>query len=83
MTEALGWIGTAAVLAGYALNSQQKYVYAMLVWIAGDALWIAYDIAIANAPHCILSACIIGLNIRGIVRITKQRRNADKSYLDV
>jgi len=83
MTEALGWIGTAAVLAGYALNSQQKYTYAMLVWIAGDALWIAYDIAIANAPHCILSVCIIGLNIRGIVRIAKQRRNASKSYLGV
>jgi len=38
MIETLGWIGTAAVLAGYALNSQQKYTYAMLVWIAGDAL---------------------------------------------
>ena len=83
MIDALGWIGTAAVLAGYALNSQQKYTYAMLVWIIGDALWIAYDIAIANAPHCILSLCIIGLNIRGIVRITKQRRNASKSYLGV
>ena len=83
MIETLGWIGTAAVLAGYALNSQQKYVYAMVVWIAGDALWIAYDIAIANAPHCILSVCIIGLNIRGIVRIAKQRRTKNKSYLGV
>jgi hypothetical protein len=83
MIDALGWIGTAAVLAGYALNSQQKYTYAMITWIIGDALWIAYDVLIANMPHCILSLCIIGLNIRGIVRITKQRRKEDKSYLDV
>ena len=83
MIEALGWIGTAAVLAGYALNSQQKYTYAMVTWIIGDALWIAYDIAIANMPHCILSLCIIGLNIRGIVRIAKQRRTENKSYLGV
>jgi len=83
MTDVLGWIGTAAVLAGYALNSQQKYTYAMITWIAGDALWIAYDVAIANAPHCILSVCIIGLNVRGIVRIAKQRRMEAKSYLGV
>ena len=83
MIDALGWIGTAAVLAGYALNSQQKYIYAMVTWIIGDTLWIAYDVLIANMPHCILSLCIIGLNIRGIVRIAKQRRKEDKSYPQV
>ena len=80
MIDALGWIGTAAVLAGYALNSQQKYAYAMLVWILGDTLWIAYDIAIANIPHCILSLCIIALNVRGMIRIAKQRGKSNSSY---
>jgi hypothetical protein len=76
MIDVLGWTGTAAVLAGYALNSQQKYATAMLVWIIGDTLWIAYDVAIANVPHCILSLCIIALNVRGMLRIAKQRRSA-------
>lgn len=83
MTEALGWIGTAAVLAGYALNSQQKYVYAMLTWIIGDTIWIAYDMLIANMPHCILSLCIIALNVRGMIRIAKQRRKSIYSDLGV
>lgn len=81
MIDALGWIGTAAVLAGYALNSQQKYTLAMLVWIIGDTLWIAYDILIANTPHCILSLCIIALNVRGMLRIAKQRRSSIYSDL--
>lgn len=81
MIETLGWIGTAAVLAGYALNSQQKYIYAMLVWIIGDCLWIAYDVLIANIPHCILSLCIIALNVRGMLRIAKQRRKSIYSDL--
>ena len=81
MIDALGWIGTAAVLAGYALNSQQKYLYAMTVWILGDTIWIAYDILIANMPHCILSLCIIALNVRGMIRIAKQRRSS--SYSDL
>lgn len=81
MIDALGWIGTAAVLAGYALNSQQKYTIAMLVWIVGDTLWIAYDVLIANIPHCILSLCIIALNVRGMLRIAKQRRSSIYSDL--
>ena len=81
MIDALGWIGTAAVLAGYALNSQQKYTLAMLVWIIGDTIWIAYDTLIANIPHCILSLCIIALNVRGMLRIAKQRRIHNSSYL--
>ena len=81
MIDALGWIGTAAVLAGYALNSQQKYTLAMLVWIIGDTIWIAYDICIANIPHCILSLCIIALNVRGMLRIAKQRRKSIYSDL--
>ena len=83
MTEALGWIGTAAVLAGYALNSQQKYVYAMVTWIIGDTIWIAYDVAIANMPHCILSLCIIALNVRGMIRIAKQSRKSSYSDLGI
>ena len=83
MIDALGWIGTAAVLAGYALNSQQKYTYAMLVWILGDTIWIAYDILIANIPHCILSLCIIALNVRGMMRIAKQRRKGNSSDLGI
>lgn len=83
MIDVLGWIGTAAVLAGYALNSQQKYTYAMLVWIIGDTLWIAYDVLIANIPHCILSLCIIALNVRGMLRIAKQRKKGNSSYLGV
>ena len=79
MIDALGWIGTAAVLAGYALNSQQKYLYAMTVWILGDTLWIAYDILIANIPHCILSLCIIALNVRGMMRIREQRGKGNSS----
>ena len=81
MIDALGWIGTAAVLAGYALNSQQKYQYAMLTWILGDTIWIAYDVAIANIPHCILSLCIIALNVRGMMRIAKQRGKGNSSDL--
>ena len=81
MIDALGWIGTAAVLAGYALNSQQKYTYAMVTWIIGDTLWIAYDVAIANMPHCILSLCIIALNVRGMMRIREQRGKGNSSDL--
>ena len=79
--DGLGLTATALVLIGYALNSQQKYTYAMLVWIIGDTLWIAYDVLIANIPHCILSLCIIALNARGMLRIAKQRRKSIYSDL--
>lgn len=71
MIETLGYIATALILIGYALNSQQNLLAACITWIAGDILWIWYDIMIHNIPHTILSALIIALNIRAIYRLTR------------
>lgn len=71
MIETLGYIATALILIGYALNSQQRYLLACVTWIIGDILWVWYDIAIVNIPHTILSALIIALNIRAIYRLTR------------
>lgn len=60
----IAYMGTALVLVGYALNSQSRVTEAAVAWIAGDVLWIAYDIAIRNAPHILLSMIIIALNLR-------------------
>ena len=69
--ETLGYIATALVLIGYALNSQQRYLLACTAWILGDVAWVWYDIMIANIPHTILSALIIALNTRAIYRLTR------------
>ena len=71
MIETIGYIATALVLIGYALNSQQRLLGACVTWILGDVLWIVYDIMIQNMPHTILSALIIALNIRAITRLTR------------
>jgi hypothetical protein len=71
MIETIGYIATALVLIGYALNSQQRLLGACVTWIAGDVLWIVYDVLIQNMPHTILSALIIALNIRAITRLTR------------
>ena len=60
----IAYMGTALVLIGYALNSQSRITEAAIAWIIGDALWITYDIAIANAPHAVLSLIVIALNVR-------------------
>jgi hypothetical protein len=71
MIETIGYIATALVLIGYALNSQQRLLGACITWIIGDVLWVTYDIMIQNMPHTILSALIIALNIRAITRLTR------------
>jgi hypothetical protein len=71
MIETIGYIATALVLIGYALNSQQRLLGACVTWIIGDVLWVTYDIMIQNMPHTILSALIIALNIRAITRLTR------------
>ena len=73
MIETIGYIATALVLIGYALNSQQRYLAACITWILGDVLWITYDIMIQNMPHTILSAMIIVLNARAIYRLMRRR----------
>ena len=70
--EIVGYIATALVLIGYALNSQQRYLLACITWIIGDVLWIGYDVMIHNVPHTVLSALIIALNIRAIYRLTRR-----------
>jgi|DEB19_MinimDraft_3_1074340.scaffolds.fasta_scaffold30988_2 hypothetical protein len=74
MIEAIGYIATVLVLAGYACNSQQRYALAVAIWLLGDSLWIAYDVVIHNVPHTILSACICMLNLRAIWRLRVQGR---------
>lgn len=71
MIETIGYIATALILIGYALNSQQRYLLACITWIIGDVAWIWYDVMIANIPHTILSALIIALNARAIYRLTR------------
>ena len=74
MIEVLGWIGTLLVLIGYWANSNSKHHLAMLTWIAGDVLWITYDIFIENWSHMVLSLVIIGINVYGIYKIIANGR---------
>lgn len=77
MIEVLGWVGTLLVLIGYWANSNSQHRLAMTTWIAGDVLWITYDIFIENWSHMVLSLVIIGINVYGIYKIilNKNRKN--------
>ena len=70
--ETVSWICTVLVLTGYYLNSQKRYLSAMLAWIVGDIGWIAYDLYIDNISHMVLSIIIIVLNLIGIYKIIKE-----------
>ena len=70
--ETVSWICTMLVLTGYYLNSQKRYLPAMLAWIVGDIGWIAYDLYIDNISHMVLSIIIICLNLIGIYKIIKE-----------
>ena len=74
MIEVLGWIGTLLVLIGYWANSNSQHRLAMTTWIAGDIIWITYDIFIENWSHMVLSSVIIGINIYGIYKIITNGR---------
>ena len=69
MIEILGWVGTVLVLIGYWANSNLRHRLAMTTWIAGDVIWITYDVFIENWSHMVLSLVIIGINIYGIYKI--------------
>ena len=69
MIEILGWVGTVLVLIGYWANSNLQHRLAMTTWIAGDVIWITYDVFIENWSHMVLSLVIIGINIYGIYKI--------------
>jgi hypothetical protein len=71
--ETIGWISTALVLIGFALNSIQRLVPAITAWIIGDIGWIIYDIFITNYSHMFLSFIIIAINIYGIYNVSKHR----------
>ena len=79
MIEVLGWVGTLLVLIGYWANSNSQHRLAMTTWIAGDVLWITYDIFIENWSHMVLSLVIIGINVYGIYKIilNKNRKNTN------
>ena len=74
MIEFLGWIGTVLVLIGYWANSNLRHRLAMTTWIAGDVIWITYDVFIENWSHMVLSSVIIGINIYGIYKIIRNGR---------
>tara|TARA_R110000822_G_scaffold206166_1_gene342607 strand:- start:762 stop:995 length:234 start_codon:yes stop_codon:yes gene_type:complete len=74
MIETLGWGGTVLVLIGYWANSNLRHHFAMTTWIAGDVMWITYDVFIENWSHLVLSAVIIGINIYGIYKIIANGR---------
>ena len=74
MIEVLGWIGTLLVLIGYWANSNSQHRLEMTTWIAGDIIWITYDIFIENWSHMVLSSVIIGINIYGIYKIITNGR---------
>jgi len=74
MIEILGWVGTVLVLIGYWANSNLQHRLAMTTWIAGDVIWITYDVFIENWSHMILSLVIIGINIYGIYKIITNGR---------
>jgi len=74
MIEILGWVGTVLVLIGYWANSNLQHRLAMTTWIAGDVIWITYDVFIENWSHMILSLVIIGINIYGIYKIIANGR---------
>ena len=74
MIDLLGWVGTVLVLIGYWANSNLRHHFAMTTWIAGDVMWITYDVFIENWSHLVLSAVIIGINIYGIYKIIANGR---------
>jgi hypothetical protein len=67
----LGWISTILVLIGFFLNAKQQLLWALIIWIIGDVLWVVYDIAIDNYSHCTLSTIVIVINVYGIFRAKK------------
>jgi hypothetical protein len=71
MIQAIGWISTALVLAGYITNAKGYAKWAMLTWIVGDIGWITYDVYIQNYSHLALSGVIIVINLYGIYRLWK------------
>ena len=73
MIEALGWISTALVLAGYISNAQHYTKLAMFSWIVGDIGWITYDFFIDNFSHLVLSLVIISINVYGIIHQKKKQ----------
>lgn len=74
MIEILGWVGTVLVLIGYWANSNLRHRLAMTTWVAGDVIWITYDVFIENWSHMVLSLVIIGINIYGIYKIIANGR---------
>ena len=58
MIEALGWLSTVLVLAGYILNAKSMTKLAMFSWIIGDIGWVTYDLLINNISHMVLSFVI-------------------------
>ncbi len=73
----LGWIGTATILLGAYFNAKGRSALAMAIWIVGDLIWIIYDIFINNFSHMTLSLIIIIINIYGIHRIWKKKRQVN------
>jgi hypothetical protein len=67
----LGWISTILVLIGFFLNAKRQLLWALIIWIIGDVLWVVYDIAIDNYSHCTLSTIVIVINVYGIFHAKK------------
>jgi hypothetical protein len=78
MIEALGWISTALVLAGYILNARQYSKQAMIAWIVGDIGWITYDFYIDNFSHLVLSLVIIAINLYGIWNFLSKAKTSNQ-----
>lgn len=59
----IGWAATFMVVAGFIFNSQKKFLWAIILWILGDLIWIVYDLTIKNYSHLALSLFIVFINI--------------------
>lgn len=84
--DLLGWVSAITVVLGFALNAKRYHLYAMILWIVGDVMWIVYDYLISNWSHAFLSTVIIATNIYGIYNRPKFKpmsKRQMKHYIDL
>lgn len=75
--EIFGWVGNAAFLAGAIILARGNAIWAQILNIFGNALYIFFALMVRTPSLVVLSIILIVINIIGIAQWRKQHAKKD------
>ena len=74
MIELIGYLGSALVVASMLMSSVVKL---RVINTIGSGIFAAYALMIHSYPTALMNACLVGINLYNLAKLTRKERSYD------